>query len=184
MGMVLIYGLIFLLAFSIIAFGLLFFSIKRKSKIGLIISIFMIILVILALFTNTIDEITISKSDVVQDLSILNIELKDNFKITENNVHGMPERFQETSIQISQKDKERIITEIRSSKNFKSFANEQEVANYTENNEEYMSDEIFNFKYPEFYSKEIWTEIDNFPTRLYVSIYDNSNIISYQRLED
>lgn len=144
----------------------------------------MIVVVILALLTNTIDEFTISKKDIITDLKHINIELKDDFKITNNKVTGMPERIQETEIQITQKDKDRIISEIKSSTNFKLFANEKELANDTDPEQFGTSDKIFNFKYPEFYSREIYTQIDNFPTRLFISIYDNSNTIKYQRIED
>lgn len=148
------------------------------------ISVVMILLLILALLTNSIDELTISKKDIITDLKHIDIKFKDDFKITNNKVTGMPERIQETEIQITQKDKDRIISEIRNSTNFKSFANEKELANDTDTEQFGTSDKIFNFKYPEFYSRETYTKIDNFPTRLFISIYDNSNIIKYQRIED
>lgn len=182
MGMILIYGLIFLLIFLSIGIGLFIYSRKKKSKIGMTISVIMILIVISALLTNTMDEFTISKNDIITDLKHIDIELKGDFKITKNKVTGFPERIQETEIQITQKDKERIISEIRNSTNFKSFANEKELANDTEQYE--ISDKIFNFKYPELYSRRTYTKIDNFPTRLFLSIYDNSNKIKYQRIED
>jgi len=184
MGMILIYGLIVLIVFSGIAIGLFIFSRKKKSKVGLTISIIMLVLVVLTLLTNTIDEFSISKKDILLDLKHIDIELKDDFKITNNNVTGMPERIQETEIQISKKDKDRIINEIRNSPNFKSFANESELNNDKDTEQFGTSGKIFNFKYPEFYSRETYTKIDNFPTRLFLSIYDNSNTIKYQRIED
>ncbi len=182
MGMILIYGLIFLLFFLSIGIGLFIYSRKKKSKIGHTISVVMILVVILALLTNTIDEFTISKKDIISDLKHIDIELKDDFKITDNEVTGMPERIQVTEIQITQKDKDRIINEIKKSANFKSFANGQEMANDTE--QFGTSGKVFNFKYPEFYSRETYSTIDNIPTRLFVSIYDNTNTLKYQRIED
>jgi hypothetical protein len=184
MGMILIYGLIFLLIFLSIGIGLFIYSKRKKSKVGLTISVVMIILVILALLTNTIDKFTISKKDIVSDLKHINIELKDDFKITHNKVTGMPERIQETEIQISKQDKDRIVNEIRNSENFKSFASESELSKDTDTEQFGTSDKIFNFKYPEFYSRETYTKIDDFPTRLFLSIYENSNTIKYQRIED
>ena len=184
MGMGLIYGLIILLIFLSLGIGLYIYSRKKKSKIGLTISVIMIVSVILTLLTNTIDEFCISKKDVISDLKHIGIELKDDFKITNNNVTGMPERIQETEIQISREQKDRIISEIRNSANFISYANESELSS-DKNTEQFgTSDIIFNFKYPKFYSRETYTKIDNLPTRLFVSIYDNSNTIKYQRIED
>jgi hypothetical protein len=184
MGMILIYGLIFLLIYLSIGIGLFIYSRKKKSKVGLTISLIMIVLVILALLTNTIDEFTISKKDISTDLKHIDIELKGDFEIINNKVTGMPERIQETEIQVTQQDKDRIISEIRNSANFKSFANEQELAKDNDTEQFGTSDKIFNFRYPEFYSREKHTKIDNLPTRLFISIYDNSNTIKYQRIED
>lgn len=182
--MVLIYGLIFLLVFLSIAVGLFIYSKKKKSKVGLTISIVMIAMAILALLTNTIDEFTISKKDVVSDLKHIDIELKDDFEITNNKMTGMPERTQETEIKISQKDKDRLISEIKNSANFKSFTNRQEIINDTDTEQFGTSEKVYNFKYPEFYSRETYTNIDNFPTRILVTIYDETNTLKYQRIED
>lgn len=182
MGMTLIYGLALLLIFSIIAISLFFYSRKKKSKIGLSVSIIMIVLIILALFTNTIDSFTISKKDIISDLSYIGIELKDDFEISSNKVRGIPERIQETKIRISQKDKNRIISEISSSTNFKTFANEKGLIRDTE--PLITTNKILNFKYPEFYSRETYTKINNFTTRLFIKVYDNSNIVKYQKIED
>lgn len=183
MGMGLFIGFIILLIFLSMGIGLLIYSRKKKSKIGLTISIIMLSLVGLVLLTNTIDEISISKKDIVSDLSHINIELKDDFKIVNNKVTGMPDRMQETEIQISQRDKDRIISEIKNSSNFKSFTNGHSYRD-DDMGQFVISDKVFNFKYPEFYSKETYTRIDNFPTIITISIYDESNIIKYQRIEN
>ena len=182
--MILIYGLILLIIILSIGIGLFIYSKRKKSKVGLTISVIMIVLVILALLTNTIDEFTISKKDIITDLKHIDIELKGDFEITNNKVTGMPERIQETEIKISQMDKDRIISEIKNSANFKSFENGQELANDTDTEQFGTSNKIFNFKYPEFYSRETYSTIDNIPTRLFVSIYDNTNTLKYQRIED
>ncbi len=182
--MVLICGLIFLLVFFSIAVGLFIYSKEKNSKVGLAISIVMIVMVVLALLTNTIDELTISKKDVINDLKYIDIELKDDFKITNNKVIGMPERIQKTEIEISKEDKDRLINDIKNSANFKSFTNEQEIANDTESLPYTINGKVFNFKYPKFYSREIFSEIENFSTRIFLSIDNNSNTLKYQKIED
>lgn len=181
--MILIYGLIFLLMFLSIGIGLFIYSKKKKSKIGLTISVIMITVVALALLTNTIDEFTISSEDIISDLKLIDIELKNDFKIINNKVTGMPERIQETEIKISPNDKDRIINEIINASNFKSFANEEALTNDADSEQFEITGKIFNFKYPEFYSRETYTKIDNLPTIFLITIYDNSNIIKYQKIE-
>ncbi len=173
--MIIIYGLISLLIFLSIGIVLFIYSKRKKSKVGMTISVVMIVLVFLALLTNTIDEFTITKKDIITDLKQVDIELIDHFEIINNKVTGMPERIQETEIQVTQKDKDRIISEIKNSANFQSFANKQDLAS---------DGVIFNFKYPEFYSREILQIMDNIPTRIFVSIDDNTNILKYQRIEE
>ena len=184
MGVGILIGLVLLIIFILAGIGLLIYSRKKKSKIGLAVSIIMISIVVFALLTNTIDELRISKKDIVSDLRNINIELKDDFKITYNNVTGMHERIHETEIQISNNDKDRIIKEIRSSSNFKEFSNDQELINDTNTEQFGTSDKIFNFKYPRSYSRETYLNIDNFPTRLFVTIYENSNTLRYERIEN
>ena len=91
-------GLIFLLIISVFGVFLFIRSIKRKSKIGIIISILIGIFVTLCLSINTLDELTHTKKDVLNDLIYVDIDLKNNFKIIDNTVSGMPERNQETKI--------------------------------------------------------------------------------------
>lgn len=67
----------------------------------------------------------------------------------------MPERIQETEIQITQKDKDRIINEIKKFANFKSFANGLEMANDSDAEQFGTSEKVFSFKYPEFIQEKI-----------------------------
>ena len=184
MGAGLLYGLIFLLIFFVTAVFIFIYALKIESKIGLTISSIMMLIVVLFFLTNNIDELTISKKDVVSDLKNIKIVLCDDFKIIQNKVEGMPERIQYTDLLISQKDKERIINIIKNSKNFKSYSNANEIIEDENNYKLDLDEQIFNYKYPEFYSREIYSEIEDYPTRIILSINAKSNKISYQRIED
>lgn len=182
--MKLIYGLVLLLIIAIIGVVVFIISKRTKSKIGIYISVFLFLVVISSLMTNYIDEWTISKKDVISDLKNVNIELRNNFKITNNNVSGMPERTQKTTIEISSEDKARIIEQITTAKNYKAYPTNQNISDDTEATSLGFSKEIYNFQYPEFYSIETYSNIDNYPTRLFVTIDKKRNIIEYQRIED
>ncbi|SOD11648.1 hypothetical protein [Pedobacter xixiisoli] len=182
MGMSLIYGILFLGMFFLIGITVLYFSIKKRTIIGIISSLVLIAPIVLFCLTNTIDELSISENDVNKDLAHLHIKLKDKFKILNNSVKGMPERIQETEIEISEMDKINIIQLIKNTPNFKSFNDESltDTAMYQLN----PNNEIINFKYPEFYSREIFKQIDDYPTRIQVTIEGSSNILKYRRIED
>ena len=182
--MILIYGLILLLFFLSLGITLFIYSKKKKSKMGLAISLMMIALAILVLMSNKIGEFTISKKDIIIDLKHIDIELIDDFEINNNKVTGMPERIQETIIQISQRDKDRIIRKIRNSANFESQVDGKQKPENINRERFEKTAQIFNFQHPEFYSRGIYKKIDSFPTRIVLSIYDNDNIIKYRRIED
>ena len=184
MGTILIYGVILLLIFLSLGIVLFIKSKKQKSKVGLVISLIMFATVILVLMTNSIDELTISKKDIVTDLKHIDIELIDDFEINNNIVTGMPERIQETIIQTTQRDKDRIISKIRNSANFESYVDGKQKPEDINLEQFENTSEIYNFQYPEFYSRETYKRIDSFPTRLILSIYYNNNTIKYLRIED
>ncbi len=176
--------LILLLGLLILGVGLFIYSRKKKSIVGLIASILILSVVLLCLLGNTIDELTISKEDVFKDLKHLAIDFKDDFEIVDNEVTGMPERYQTTQIRVSQRDKEVLVRSIVNSDNFKSLVDEQGNMKYYTADAPESEDAIHNFRYPSFYVRELKLRLDNFPTRLRLSIYDTTNIILYQRIED
>lgn len=154
----------------------LFISFKKKRKLGIIISSVFFLVLISFYFSNEIEELKFGKKDVSNDLKNLNIIFEDDFKIIDNKISGMPERYQDTKLLISKKDRNKIIYDIKNSKNFKKLKNEEEIIN--------KSEEILNFKYPYFYSKGIFKKIDNYPTKILIFINDNNDTLNYQRIED
>jgi len=158
------------------------YFIKIKSKIGILITILIGLSITLLLLTNKIDEHNLTEQDVVNDLQLVDISIKDNFKIIDNTVRGMPERFQNTEIQISNNDRNNIIDKIKHSNNFKLYRNNDDVKIDSFNTYNNSLDIIFNFKYPEFYSREVYLLIDKIPTRILVYV-DSSNILKYSRYE-
>ncbi|MFN0256582.1 hypothetical protein [Pedobacter ureilyticus] len=135
---------------------------------------------IVLLFTgNTIDELTISKKDVVSDLGHLEISLQDDFKIIANSVTGMPERIQLTKLTISKNDEKHIIQLILDASNSKLATSTNNAIVKSD-----FNDTAENLKHTRFYSREIFKTIDNYPTRIHLSVEEGSNILKYQRIED
>lgn len=184
MGVGLLIFLFVLIFLFLIFLWLFIYSKKRKSKVGIVISSVVLVCILSIFFTNNIDELTISKADVQKDLKEIDIELNSDFEINKNTVSGMPERNQTTEIQISKSETEKIITEIKQSKNFKEFKNKSELFNNDIFSNVPYNGQILNFKCPEYYSRELYKEIDNIPTRMFLFVYEEKNILEYQKLED
>ena len=184
MGIELLIGFILLILLLFFFFCLFIYSKKRKSKVGIAISLIAFTCLLAILFTNNIDELTITKEDVKKDLKQINIELNTDFKIKKNTVSGMPERNQTTEIEMSKVEIEKIITEIKHSKNFKEYKNDSELYNDDISLNIPFDGQILNIKYPDYYSRELYKEIDNIPTRMFVTIYEEKNILDYQIMVD
>ncbi|MCA4777813.1 hypothetical protein [Empedobacter stercoris] len=184
MGIGIFYLLIILVILTTCCLIWLFISIKKKSKIGIIIPILFFLFVGFLFSLNYIDENTISNEDVKNDLQVINLNLKDTFKILENDVSGMPERYQKTKIEISNADKQKLIEEIINSKNYEDLKTEEDIKKNSEKDDRYTSKNILNYKYPDFYSREFYTEINSIPTRFFLKLDIKSNELEYQKIED
>lgn len=183
MGMGLIYGLILLTIIIIIGIFLLIYSVRKKWKTGIAIAIVLLVLVIMGLFTNQIDSVTTTKADIRQQLGYAQVDLQDDFRIIENSISGMPERLQITKLLISKNDRKRIITSIEESENFQAFRSSDSLANNTNLSTDKIG-ESFNASCPEFYIRELSTLVDDYPTKIQVSIDAGSDTLIYRQYEE
>ncbi len=169
--------------FILISAYFFIYSIKKKKIFGVIISSVCFLFLVSFYFINDIEEVNLSKDDVKNDLRFLKVNLKDDFEIISNEVSGMPKRSQETEIIISTMDSERILNEIKNAKNFKILDIDREGVLIIEPNKSYDKDGILNYKYPDFYSKELF-EITNVPpTRFHLYIKEKNDTLKYQKFE-
>jgi len=186
MGVALLLLLMLFLVISFITIAFIIRSIKKKSVVGIIISSIMAFFLCYILSLNTIDELSINNNDVNKDLAIFDIHLNNDFKIIDNNVSGIVERNQETKIEIHKEDAGKVTNEIKVSKNFRDLSNTQEILKDTSVRSGLNPNEILNYKYPDSYSKEVYTDIDNIPTHvyLYIKVLNGKNILHYKKIED
>lgn len=177
----------FVLIFLLIIFVLLLIrALRKKSKIGIIVYSIILISLLSLLFINEIDEISYSKSDAKKDLQLANLFLKDDFEIVKNDVIGMPERFQETELKISEPDKIRIINEIKNSNSFKK-SNESNILYSQMWNEKSPRNKIVytNYYYKNIYTREsYYREKDYVPILMEVCVTEENNILKLSRIED
>ena len=186
MGVGLLIGLFILLFLVIIFICLLISTINRRSKKGILIYSIILIGLLSIFFTNNIDEFLYSKSDAKKDLKLANLFLNDDFKIIKNEVVGMPERFQMTEIEISERDKIRIINEIKNGKSFKKAKNTRVLYSQIWNKNCYKNKVIFtNYIINERYIREsYYKEKEYVPILMEISLTEKSNILELSRTED
>ncbi|WP_156875573.1 hypothetical protein [Lacinutrix venerupis] len=86
------------------------------KKAGKIISGILIIGTIILSVSIYIDDYLFFKSDAIEHLSEQNIELKDDFEILENKSVGTVDYYHRFELSISESDKKRLVSEIKTSK--------------------------------------------------------------------
>ncbi len=164
----------------------LIFRKNGKTKTGFLLSGIITFFCFYFLFTNTIASFTHSKSDVKKDLEYANIELLEDFEILNNEVTGMPERFQKTTLKITENDKNRLIREIEDAKEFDIKKNSCvflcfEYSQKLESNKSYFA----NYKFNEEYIRESYFQKDDYvPIIMIISLTMESNKLQYERIED
>ena len=177
------YGIVFLLLF----FFILFYLFKKgKTKTGIIICVITITFCLSLYFINEIDSFTHSKKDVIEDLNYAKIELLDSFKIIENKVTGMPERFQKTKLLISENDKNILINKIINEDNFKEKKTKCVFLCYNYS-EQLLSNKyyFYNYKFNKEYIREAFFKKDNYvPIIIVISLKKETNILEYERIEN
>lgn len=184
MGTGVIYLMIFLLIILTCSTVAFFYSRRKKSLVGQITSSVFVLGVLCLFLSNNIDEWTISKKSVVDDLKHLDLKLEDDFEIASNTVTGMPERYQATEILLSATDKKSVLDNIKHSPNFKPFINEEKYLADTTIIPTSNEGKIINYSHKNTFHREKYSIVDNYPTRLALTLDEKSNKLKYQRIED
>jgi len=186
MGVGPLIGFLILMALMIIgSVSLWYFARKKKSKVGILISSSLLLVFLAILFMNKIDQLTHSKSDVCEDLKFAQIILHDDFKIIENKVYGMPERFQETRIEISTSDLQILLKEIKSDPNYHQSEQEQILRSEMYSNPKKNSIVTANYAYRDNIIRESYFKKDEYvPSLFIVRLKENQNVLEYETIED
>ncbi len=177
----------FILTFLVVIFiWLLIRTIRKRSKIGIIVYGIILVALLSIFFTNNIDEASYSKSDARKDLQLANLLLNDDFEIIKNEVVGMPERFQKTKLKISERDKIRIINEIKNGKSFKKLNESRALYSQMWNEKSPRNKIVFtNYLYNNQYIREsYYREKEYVPILMEISLTEKSNILELYRIED
>lgn len=156
-------------------------SIRKKSTIGKILSIVIILFLSYPFLESYYKSYTL-KNNVKKDLKTLKFQLNDNFEIPQSSgSDNFLGKHQTTQIEISNEDKLKLINQIVKSKNYKELKNENEIR--LEHEKTYLPKYFLNSKYPEYYSRKIKTKIKNKQITIDLQIDSIRNILYYDKWE-
>ncbi len=104
-------------------------------KIGKYLSIFVAFSFLIIILMSIFEDELFSKNEAKQLLKEQNIELKEEFEISENkSMSSIGDYYHTFTLEISENDRKRIIYEIQNSENFKK---DKETESYFDNTDDY-----------------------------------------------
>lgn len=134
-----VYIIGFLLIFVIII-GLIWLSFWLPKKLGYpkfgkYLSIIVGVIIGLYVLSGIFEDELFSKKNAIELLTEQNIKLNDEFELNENkSMSSIGDYYHTFTLKISEKDKARIINEIKTSKNFNLY---KQTESYFDNREDY-----------------------------------------------
>ena len=187
MGMGVMYAAIIGLIILILS-PLSYFMLKKngKKKIGIVVSIILISIVVIPIILFGLEGKFYNKADAREDLKLANIELFNDFEIISNNVNGIPERYQYTTLRLSKDDRNRIINEIKNGENFTESNGTRLLYNEMWDKNSVRNKVVFtDYFWKNEFVRESYYRQDNYvPTLMIVRLKENSDTLKLTRIED
>jgi hypothetical protein len=177
---------LFLLTISIVLF--FFFKKRGNLKLGILFSGVLSSIVIVPFLFFVFESEFYFKSDAKEDLKLINIVLKDNFKIVFNKIVGVTDYYQTTYLKISNEDKKRVINAIKNAQNFKALESDDntlmnKILEFGDL--EKPKRIIWNYKRNGEFVREFYYKENNYvPISMCVSVKLNSDTLIIKRIED
>lgn len=157
-----------------------------KPKVGVLISATLVIGVILIISSIVFEDYLFFKSDAKEYLAEQKIELKDNFKILNNESGGILDYYHKFELEISEADKNRLIDKITSEQNYVSVL-KYSYCTPDKSINRYEGDTIFaNYQTELTYNTEIYYPNGKGykPTYKIVSISKKENKLTFEYILD
>ena len=155
------------------------------KRAGKIVAIVFTVLATLPFLSFAFEDYFFFKSDAKKFLTDNQITLTDNFKIKSNQITGLSDVYQKFELEISSKDKERIIQEIKNSKYFQdTVRNEHSLypkAGSGLTNKIYLDFEKNEFVCRETYQKLKMGYVSDYDI---ITIYKTKNILTFERINE
>ena len=155
------------------------------KKAGKIVAIVFTVLATLPFLSFACEDYFFFKSDAKKILTENQITLTDNFKIKSNQITGLSDVYQKFELEISLKDKERIIQQLKTSKYFQDTVKDDHSL-YSKAGPGLTNKIYLDFEKNEFVCRETYQKLK----MGYVSDYDiiliskTKNILTFERINE
>ncbi len=185
-----IYLIVFLLIFAIII-GIVWLSFWLPKKLGYpkfgkYLSIVVGVIISLFVLSEIFEDELFSKNNATELLAEQNIKLNNEFELIENkSMSGIGDYYHTFKLKISEKDKARIINEIKKSKNFKQ---DEQTESFFDNREDYYKGpkRIKNYETENQFIRELFEPQGEgyAPTWRKIEIDKKENLLIFEDIDD
>lgn len=174
--------------FAVIPSLIIFYIFKKleKTLLGKILSFSYLLFVVYIFISNIFAEELFSKNDAREILAQQNIFLKDDFTIKNVNIgtgFHSDDNFNQFKIIISDKDKENLINEIKSSENFTICLNSEKCPEADKSDRYFGKNSTINYETSDFYIREHFKTFGKgkAPLNVFIRISKKDNTIFYSQ---
>jgi hypothetical protein len=184
------YIIVFLLFLALIV-GLIWLSFWLPKKLGYpkfgkYFSIIIGVLISLFILSEIYEDELFSKNNATELLAEQNIKLNDEFELIENkSMSSIGDYYHTFTLKISEKDKARIINEIKKTRNFNI---DKQTESYFENREDYYNGpkRIKNYETEKQFIRELFEPQGEgyAPTWRKIEIDKNENLLIFEDIDD
>jgi hypothetical protein len=184
------YIIVFLLFLALIV-GLIWLSFWLPKKLGYpkfgkYFSIIIGVLISLFILSEIYKDELFSKNNATELLAEQNIKLNDEFELIENkSMSSIGDYYHTFTLKISEKDKARIINEIKKTRNFNI---DKQTESYFENREDYYNGpkRIKNYETEKQFIRELFEPQGEgyAPTWRQIEIDKNENLLIFEDIDD
>lgn len=168
------YFLLYILLFCILLFTI-YKSFKKKSSIGVLISLILLVFCFYGYQNNSIQKLFITNDVILTELKYLNMTIKDDFKIVKTDYEA--DNIRVTTLKISTADAIRLRNEIRNSEgvvsNFDITPTKLDIKRHHK---------AFNFKMADLNGRFKVVVINNLLTGFKILVY-NDDTIDFIKIE-
>ncbi|MDQ7918556.1 hypothetical protein RBU60_13335 [Mesonia sp. MT50] len=157
-----------------------------KKKLGIVISRILIIGTVILILTLFFEDKLFFKSDVKEYLSFQKVELKDDFKLINNESGGLRDYYHKFDLEISNSDRKSIINLIKSAENYQTGINNEFYLPELAKNR-YEGDTLYaNYQTTWAYKKAIFYPNGKgyTPTYRIISIWKEKNELTFEEILD
>lgn len=149
----------------------------NRKKTGLVVATILTFAFLLLLLQPWISDWTFNKKDVRKILAFHHLEVKDDFKILENEAGGFRDYYETFTIQLSENDYKRLTQTIRTSKYFKGLS-----TNYSNPSAMFNTiNDTIDSENANYYVREYWTstKMENGTYHFTIQLDKKSKTLSY-----